>query len=107
MNTYEPKTKKELLEIMSNLFQKLHGEAQEDNERCANEVITLVGDKDVILDYAEFVCHRYNDKNEIWHCSVHCINEQDKYDFAVYHVSDDDDFCWLEDYTYNHDGPLR
>lgn len=99
---YSPKTKKELMQIINDILQKLHKEAMDDNELIANETITILGDKDVIFDYSSSVCETYNNKNDLWHCNV--TEKQDNmYEFYVYQVSNSDDFCWQEEY---HDGPL-
>ena len=92
-----PKTKGELMDIINQILQETHEDAQDDYEKTAECEIAILGNPESIMAYAEDVCEIYNSKNEIWKCSIKKSDAPERYTFYVYHVSDSDDFCWQEE----------
>ena len=92
-----PKTKGELMSIINEILQETHEAAQGNCERTEECEVAILGNPEVIMAYGDSVCGIYNNKNELWKCSIEKSDAPERYTFYVYHVDDSDDFCWQEE----------
>ena len=97
-DTYQPKTKGELMKIINDILQELHDSATSvDPETKTVTILANTWSKEDILGYIEDCCSVYNNKNEFWRCSIEEGKGENEYEFYMTHRYDDDDFCWQEE----------
>jgi len=99
-----PTTHKELCDYINKTLTALLDEAKDNDEHYADITFTIKGDAKFIHRYIKFMCHEYNEKNDIWKCDVEdvtCIEDNDdmfEYTLKVCHVDDYGDcFGWILD----------
>lgn len=93
-----PTTRKALCKYINTILYDLLDEAKDNDEHYADITFPIKGDCEFIYNYIEDMCHRYNEKNDIWKCDVEHIGDETEYTLRVCHTDDSADrFGWISD----------